>query len=202
MAESIEKKQLNNIATWMLPITPTNLPAVLRGVFFMDGNPLPDTCITMYNLEWDTQNQTLFLPVFAPLQWTFHNSISGWILLQLVELFQVTYKIQFEDATLQQAQVIPFLLGVPVPSWIVSFTMSQDKNSNNGDIWQRKNLWFGGLSRAGEYTLRRVVDEYGRYTPAFNDMLTRVPNECLVIAKSSQNDTANTIFEQSSVKGK
>ncbi len=53
MIASIEKKQLDNIATWMIPITETNLPSLLKGVFFMDGNPLPDDCITMYNLEWD-----------------------------------------------------------------------------------------------------------------------------------------------------
>ncbi|MEH2436351.1 MAG: hypothetical protein V7K25_19240 [Nostoc sp.] len=185
MTELIEKKQLNNIATWMIPIKQTNLPSVLQGVFFMDGNPLPDTCITMYNLEWDTQNRTLVLPIFAPLQWTFHNSIAGWILLRSIQLLKATYKIQFEDETLQEAQVIPVFLGIPISRAIVSFTMSQDKNSLNGDIWHRKNVWFGGLSRVGEYTLRKVVDKDGRYTPAFNDMLTRVKNECLVIVAHS-----------------
>lgn len=181
MGGAIEKKQLNNIATWMIPSKQTNLPSVLKGVFFMDGNPLPDTCLTMYNLEWDAQNRSLMLPVFGPLQWTFHNSIPGWLLLLFVQLFEVQYKIQFEDETLQHAQVIPFVLGQPISKSIVSFTMSQVQNSQNGDTWLRKNVWFGGLSRVGEYTLRRVVDESGRYTPAFNDMLTRVPNECLVI---------------------
>ncbi|MEH1941042.1 MAG: hypothetical protein V7L01_12600 [Nostoc sp.] len=193
MTELIEQKQLNNIATWMIPIRETNLPSVLKGVFFLDGNPVPDTCITMYNLEWDAQNRTLVLPVFAPLQWTFHNSIPGWITLRFIQLFKLTYKIQFEDETLQQAKIIPILLGIPISTLIVSFTMTQDKNSPNGDIWHRKNVWFGGLSRAGEYTLRRVVDEDGRYTPAFNDMLTRVPNECLVIARSSKNNASNNL---------
>ncbi|MEH2391961.1 MAG: hypothetical protein V7K21_09995 [Nostoc sp.] len=188
MAELIEKKQLNNIATWMIPIKQTNLPSVLKGVFFLDGNPLPDTCITMYNLEWDTQKRSLDLPVFAPLQWTFHNSIGGWILLHFIQWFKVIYKIQFTDETLQQAQIIPFLLGIEISTSIVSLTMSQDKNSPNGDIWHRKNVWFGGLSRAGEYTLCKVVGEDGRYTPAFNNMLTRVPNECLVIARNSKDN--------------
>lgn len=200
MTELIEKKQLNNIATWMVPIKQTNLPSVLKGVFFMDGNPLPDTCITMYNLEWDTQNRTLLLPVFAPLQWTFHNSIAGWILLHLVQLFEVIYKIQFEDETLQQAQIIPILLGIPISKSIVNFTMFLDKNSLNGDIWYRKNVWLGGLSRAGEYTLRRVVDADGRYTPAFNNMLPRVPNECLVIATNSKDNASNNISNSQFVK--
>ncbi|MHC5827823.1 MAG: hypothetical protein ACYT04_71045, partial [Nostoc sp.] len=156
--------------------------------------------ITMYNLEWDTHNRTLLLPVFAPLQWTFHNSITGWILLRLVQWFEVSYKIKFEDETLQQAQIIPILLGIPISTSIVNFTMSQDKNSLNGDIWHRKNLWFGGLSRAGEYTLRRVVDEHGNYTPAFNDMLPRVPNECLVIGIKSIDNASSNISNRQLVR--
>ncbi len=200
MTELIDKKQLNNIATWMIPIKQTNLPSILKGVFFLDGNRLPDTCITMYNLEWDTHNRALVLPVFAPLQWTFHNSIPGWILLRLVQWFEVSYKIQFEDESLQQAQIIPILLGIPISTSIVNFTMSQDKNSLNGDIWHRKNLWFGGLSRAGEYTLRRVVDEDGHYTPAFNDMLPRVPNECLVIGINSKDNASSNISNSQLVR--
>ncbi|KYC38119.1 hypothetical protein WA1_37860 [Scytonema hofmannii PCC 7110] len=183
MIGAIEKKQLDNIATWMIPVKQTNLPTVLKGVFFMDGNPLPDDCITMYNLEWDTETRSFVLPVFAPVQWTFHNSILGWILLRSAQLTQFQYKFQFDDETLQRAQITPFAFGLPIPKWIVDLTMIQDKDSNNGDIWQRKNVWFGGIPRIGEYTLRRVVDEDGRYTPAFNDMLTLVQNECLAIAR-------------------
>ncbi|MCC5632412.1 hypothetical protein LC613_32805 [Nostoc sphaeroides CHAB 2801] len=48
MAELIEKKQLNNIATWMIPIKETNLPSILKGVFFMDGNPLDKRFLNHY----------------------------------------------------------------------------------------------------------------------------------------------------------
>ncbi|MUG94339.1 hypothetical protein F7734_18940 [Scytonema sp. UIC 10036] len=186
MIGAIAQKQLDNIATWMIPIKQTNLPTVLRGIFHMDGNPLPDECITFYNLEWDTQTRSLVIPVFGPVQWTFHNSIFGWILLRSAELSQFKYKIQFDDETLQQAQIIPFAFGLPIPKWIVALTLSQDKDSSNGDTWQRKNFWFGGISRAGEYTLRRIVDENGRHTPAFNNMLTTSPNECLVITRDEK----------------
>ncbi len=182
MTEKIEIKQLDNIATWMIPLQQTELPSALKGVFFMDGNPLPDYCITMYNLEWDAENLSLFLPVFAPRQWSFHKSIPGWILLLGAKLIQFTYKIQFEDETLRRSQITPFALGLPIPRWIIDPVMYQTENSQNGDTWNRKNVWLSGiLPRIGEYTLRRVVDADGHYTPAFNDMLTKVQNECLVI---------------------
>ncbi|MEA5564105.1 hypothetical protein [Anabaena sp. UHCC 0399] len=183
MTISIEKRQFNNIATWMISTQKTNLPSVLKGVFFMDGNPAPDDCITMYNVEWDEQNNTLLLPVYAPLQWTFHNSIGGWILLRLIQLTRLTYKIQFTDATLQQAQITPIGLGIEIPRWLLNGTMHQNENSQ-GDTWERQNIWLGIIPKFADYTLRRIVDEEGCYTPAFEDMLTRVQKECLVIRNS------------------
>ncbi|MBR8834248.1 MAG: hypothetical protein DSM106950_09470 [Stigonema ocellatum SAG 48.90 = DSM 106950] len=145
MTGTIEKRILNDISTWMKPIQETNLPAILKGVFFMDGNPLPDTCITMYNLEWDSQNLSLSLPVYGPLQWTFHDSIFGWLLLLAAQISQFTYKIQFEDATLQSAQIISFSFGLPIPKWIADFSMCQTEDSRNGDTWKRKNVWLAAV---------------------------------------------------------
>lgn len=175
----IETKRLDEIATWMKACKVTNLPEILKGVFFMDGNSLPDHCITMYNLDWDPDSRTLFLPVSAPIQWTFHRSVPGWLLLRGAQLFRFTYKITFADDSLQLAQVIPLVLGIPVPIWIFDATMSREENSN-GDTWTRKTAWPGGN---GDYTLRRVVDAEGSYTPAFTNMLTKVDDECLVITE-------------------
>ncbi|AFZ02567.1 hypothetical protein [Calothrix sp. PCC 6303] len=184
MIGTIEKKNLNDIATWMTSVQETGLPDILKGVFFMDGNPLPDTCITMYNVEWDSQNLSLFIPVYGSVQWTFHNSIPGWFLLLGAKISQFGYKMQFEDATLKHAQIIPFFFGLQIPKWIFDLTMDQIGDANNGDTWKRKNLWFGGSIRIAEYTLRRVVNADGSYTPAFIDMLNKAPNECLIIARN------------------
>jgi len=181
MALKIEQKQFSNIATWMKSNQETKLPDTLKGVFFMDGNPLPDDCITMYNLEWDTQNLSLFLPVFGKVQWTFQPSIQGRILLFGAWLTRFTYKIEFEDETLMRSQITPLIFGIPFPRWVLDATMCQEENSQNGDTWKRKNIWFGGASRIGEYILRRIVDKDGNYTPAFPDMLAKVEKDCLVI---------------------
>jgi hypothetical protein len=184
MIGNIEKRNLNDIATWMISVQETGLPDILKGVFFMDGNPLPDTCITMYNVEWDSQNLSLFIPVYGLVQWTFHNSIPGWFLLVGAQISQFGYKMQFEDATLKHAQIIPFVFGLQIPKWIFDLTMDQIGNGSNGDTWKRKNIWFGGSIRIGEYTLRRVVNADGSYTPAFTDMLNKAPNECFVVARN------------------
>ncbi|NES99089.1 MAG: hypothetical protein F6K61_00645 [Sphaerospermopsis sp. SIO1G1] len=189
MSVIIQNQKLDQIATWMKPVKETNLPDVLKGVFFMDGNPLPDDCITMYNLDWNIETNSLVLPVFAPLQWTFHQTISGSILLNLVRIIQFKYKIEFSDAHLKNGQITPFIFGIKVPKYIINATIYRDENSQ-GEIWQRKNLWFGGFFRLGEYVLRRIVDENGNYTPAFHQMLNQVNNDCLVIVDDQGNTSA------------
>ncbi|ESA37395.1 hypothetical protein N836_03120 [Leptolyngbya sp. Heron Island J] len=186
MTDSVVAQKFENIASWMTSTRPTKLPDVLKGVFFMDGNPLPDDCITMYNLDWDEQTNCLTLPVTGPTQWTFHSNLLGWFLLLAAKISHFRYKIEFEDDSLQQAQITPITFGIPVPRWILDATMCQHENTNNGDLWDRKNVWFGGLPRVGEYVLRRIVDENGQYTPAFQDMLKKVDPECLVIAQDTE----------------
>ncbi|MGQ4647873.1 hypothetical protein [Lyngbya aestuarii] len=177
---SIEKQQLNNIATWMINEQQTKLPEILQGVFFMDGNPLPDDCLTMYDSRWDADRLILYLAVFAPRKWTFHDSIPGLILLRLVQFSQLIYEFQFEDETLRRAQITPVILGWRVPKQIADFSLCRENNSN-GDSWQRRTSLLGGLI-PNNYTLRRIVDKNGQYTPAFPDMLSKVNNKCLAIA--------------------
>ena len=60
---------------------PAELPEVLQGIFFMDGNVLPDDCLTMYSSDWNTDQLTLLLRVFDPVIWTFHSSMKGRMLV-------------------------------------------------------------------------------------------------------------------------
>ena len=182
LAMVIKERQLNNIATWMTGEESKDLPEVLQGVFFMDGNPLPDDCITMYNSQWDAKNLTLLLQVFAPIQWTFHASIAGRFLIYFVKLFRVTYEFRFDDETLKSADIIPILLGFKVPKFLANFLIEQDENTPNGDTWYRTNILFG-FSSSGGYILRRIVNKNGNYTPAFSNMLSKVNNDCLVISE-------------------
>lgn len=180
----IKKKQLKDIVTWMKVKHPTELPEVLQGIFFMDGNGLPDDCLTMYGSEWNADTLTLLLPVFAPVRWTFHSSTAGRILLHLVRFSRLTYSIRFSNETLQRAHITPILFRWYVPQWIVDFLMDRDESNPNGDIWHRKNSWFRRPPNGG-YTLRRIVDKDGKDTPAFQDMLSKVDNDCLIIVKDS-----------------
>jgi hypothetical protein len=69
-----------------------------------------------------------------------------------------------------------------VPQWLVDFLIDRDPSTPKGDIWYRRNSFFGRHPDSG-YTLRRIVDKDGNYTSAFPDMLSKVDSDCLIIAK-------------------
>jgi hypothetical protein len=178
----IKIEQLKDIATWMRAEKPSELPAILQGIFFMDGNRLPDDCLTLYDSKWNADKLTLSLPVYAPMKWTFHASKAGRRLLLFVKFVRLTYVIRFEDETLQRAHIMPVLLGLPIPSWLLDFLMYRDEGSPDENTWHRKNALFCQILPGG-YTLRRIVDNNSKPTPAFQEMLSKVNDDCLVIVK-------------------
>lgn len=175
-------RQLNDIANWMLADKKTEIPDILQGVFFMDGNPFPDDCLTLQGTEWDASSRILAVQVFAPFQWTFSPTNGGRRLLAIARLTKLTYEIQF-DETLKSAQITPILFGQRLPKWIAEFSMVQTENSTDGSEWYRKNSWFMGLSHAWEYTLRKILDKNGQPTPTFKKLESKIPKEFLVIEK-------------------
>lgn len=179
----VEEKQFETINQWMSTGRGTDLPDILQGVYFMDGNDLPDDCLTL-NADWDASNHTLQLPVFGPQQWTFHPSVAGRVLLTMVKVLKIVYEIRFEDETLRHAVVIPTLLGLRIPRWLTEFTMTQTADSMNGETWDRKNTIFFRLIPVGGYILRRIVDSKGNKTPVFAKMLTQVQETCIVLVHS------------------
>ncbi len=184
---TIEERRFSDIDTWMPTGRGTNLPEVLQGIYFMDGNPFPEDCLTL-NSTWDAETLTLQLSAYNPLQWTFHPSEEGRCLLNLVQNMRSAVKLRFKDDTLRHAVVIPIVNGVPFPRWIMEWTMTQTEDSENGETWNRRNTIFFGLIPRGGYTLRKIVDHNGQKTAAFDKMLAQVQETCLVVVNR---DTSN-----------
>jgi hypothetical protein len=177
----IQTKHLKDIANWMKPENPSELPEILQGIFFMDGNVLADYCLTMSGGKWNSDDLTLTLPVFAPMVWSFHDSDEGKNLLDSVVENRLIYVIQFTDRTLYHARITPIWADVPVPPSKMVFFMDIDENEPNGDIWYRTNSFNGNPPEKG-YVLRRIADGKGNYLPAFENMLAKVDKDCLIIS--------------------
>ncbi|WP_299414795.1 hypothetical protein [Acaryochloris sp. IP29b_bin.148] len=139
---SFEERQLKNIDTWMPIGRETNLPDALKGIFYMDGNPLPEDCVT-FNSTWDAENRTLKFKVFGPQQWTFHATVAGRIWLSLVKILGASVEIRFQDDNLRHAIVRPTMYGLfSMPRFLMEWTMTQAQDSVNGETWERRNTIF------------------------------------------------------------
>jgi hypothetical protein len=125
---------------------PAELPEVLQGIFFMDGNVLPDDCLTVYSSDWNADQLTLLLRVFDPAIWTFNSSMGGRMLVYLVKFSRFTYLFRFSDATLQHGHITPIVF-----EWSVPQHSSQVK-----DVWQ--------MSRGFE---KRLEKKLVRTSPLF-----------------------------------
>lgn len=180
----IEERRLDEIHAWMPTGKGTDLPEILQGIYFMDGNNLPDDCLTL-NAKWEGKNLTLLLPVLNPLQWTFHSSDEGRRLLDTIRRIDLIYEIRFKDNSLRRADILPIIFGLRLPQWILAFEMNQKEDSIDGGTWERKNFIFFRLIPRGGYTLRKVVDKDGQKLPAFKDMLAKVPEKCIVVADTN-----------------
>ena len=179
----IVEKRFDEIHTWMPTGQGTDLPDTLQGIYFMDGNKLPDDCFTM-NGQWDSARLTLLIRVFGPLQWTFHPSDSGRRLLKLIQSIKLVYEIRFHDHTFRRADAIPTAFGLRLPRWIVVFEMNQTEDSIDGSTWERSNRGFFRLIPMGGYILRKIVDKNGQRLPSFDKMLAKVQETCIIVGEN------------------
>ena len=85
---------------------------------------------------------------------------------------------------MESAQITPIIFGLRTPKWLVDFSMVQKEDSTNGNIWDRKNSWLGGLFDNFGYTLRKVLDKNGQPTSEFAGVQSKIPQEFLVVTKN------------------
>lgn len=164
----------------------TGTPANLRGLWWMDGNPLADKIISFARAKiTDVKNRSgkitghqMILPVYDEGMWSWDDSAKGRDLYGLVFEFRLTYKGQF-DVDYTFGQVTPIInplhgrIGVAIPpSKLVDFTMTKLKDKPNE--WSRDSILNG---KAYQYRLRRIVDENGKHTDDWDDFIKKVVEE-------------------------
>ena len=150
----------------------TGLPASLQGLFWMDGNPLPDKLVSFGASSWDAATRTTRIKVYDEGIWSWHGDLAGRALYGFVRAVELTYELQFNEA-LDFAEITPILhvsgKTVRVPSSIVRFTA---RLTGEG-VLLRESYLFGRLFNT--YHFRRVVTADGQRLPAFDDYVAVAP---------------------------
>ena len=72
-----------------------------------------------------------------------------------------------------------------MPTWIFVLEMNQTEDSVDGMTWNRNNRGFFRLIPLGGYILRKIIDKNGQKTPAFDNMLAKVLETCIVVTQTN-----------------
>eukprot|EP01084_Bolivina_argentea_P125219 221878_1 len=169
-----------NTPNWIIQNN-TSIPSQYRGIFYMDGNPLPDEIFTFEAGQWFEQDKLLILPV-NDNNWTYHNNCKGkCVIFTLV--WHAKYYVHFND-DLTYAYIVPTglkFLGcgehIRLCKCCVFPTLKRIKDNE----YARVNKCCCGCFETGNYTLKRVIDENGKQLDGF-ELLNKIENdECITV---------------------
>ncbi len=158
----------DEVISWMVPGTDaTGTPENLQGLWWMNGNPLADEVVSFAGVKWEevledgeVVGYTGALPVYDEGVWSWHGSLAGLSLYNLVLSTKLVYVAEF-NKDFSYGVVTPTfqpLKNGPTikldPSKFVTFTMKQvDENE-----YARDSII---LTLPSTYRFRRIVDGNG-----------------------------------------
>ena len=152
-------------------------PALLSGLWWMDGNPLPDEVLSFADAPWDGARRQTRIVVYDQGVWTWHASLPGRALYRAVQGVRLVYELHFDDA-LSFVEIKPLVeLGkvrVAIPDWLVRLTAKRVEDG----IWLRYS--YALRVHVHTYALRRIVRADGTREPAFADYVAQAPARGLV----------------------
>jgi|GEM_PF-3287804 hypothetical protein len=171
----------DQIDLFMVRGTPeNNTPEALQGLWWMNGNPLPDEIVSFAGVEWQeiVENGAVVgyrgaLPVYDEGVWSWHKSAFGRGLYNFVLSSRLVYVAEFNkdfSAGIVTPTFEPFGSGkdfeIPASNF-VTFAM----NKVDDNEYARDSIVLGGETT---YRFRRVVDANGVRLPAWQDYLSKV----------------------------
>jgi hypothetical protein len=144
----------------------TQTPKALQGIWWMNGNPLPDEMVSFASVKWqpieengEVVGYTGSLPVYDAKVWSWHDSPSGKKLYDLVRKVKLVYVAEFNKdfsygIVTPTFEVGPLPVEIP-PTKLLTFAMRKVSD----DEYSRDSL-IGGLP--SKYRFRRMVDGNGK----------------------------------------
>lgn len=145
----------------------------LKGLWWMDGNPLPDKIVSLAGSNFNPQTRTLLIKVYDQDIWSWHGNNAGRLSYNFANRVKLEYQIQFNES-LTFGAVTPFMTigGVrrTIPENVVKFTVRYSKDG----LWIRDSS-FAGSNKVYSYQFRRIVNKNGTREAAFDDYVKAAP---------------------------
>lgn len=154
----------------------TGTPEPLRGIWWMDGNPLADETVSFADVDFKADK--VFLSTFAPNNFSFHSGktpddpeyAKGTELWNKGIARRVVYEFEFEGGkesdykkaviypivTFDTADILGFDLPIKIPKQLLKFTFEYV----NDNFYRRNNYFFGVQPKEKEkagYNFKRIL---------------------------------------------
>ncbi|MES2745190.1 MAG: hypothetical protein EOP04_07015 [Proteobacteria bacterium] len=169
----------------------TQTPESIQGLWWLNGNPLPDEVLSFANMKWtpiktdgETSGWESEIPVYDQGIWTWHDSFAGRLLYSLAYKTKLNYHIVF-NSDFTHGKITPIVKAVSFlpavelpPSMLIDFELNYvDENEYSRDSVL--------LGRPHTYRFRRIVDGQGNRLPAYDEFVEKaeVPNALLPILR-------------------
>jgi hypothetical protein len=145
----------------------SQLPEVVRGVFWMAGNTYPELLVAFQAGSWDPEARRMRLRFGVPYSWSYDSSAAGWseyVFVQLSWSFGLSY-LDFEFNTNFTYALLPFsVFGATVDTWALNQVTA------DGNTWTRNRFDSNGVEMI-EYTIKKVISGGGEKLSAFDEMV-------------------------------
>ena len=148
----------------------SGIPDALEGLWWMDGNPLPDEVISFGASRWNSDERATRIVVYGERIWSWHGNLAGRLLYRRTRRVRLVYEFRF-DPDMTHGTIVPIItflgIRVRIPGALTRLTMERVRDG----LWLRKSLFFGLIPHI--YHLRRIVsgagsrlDTYAAYVKA------------------------------------
>lgn len=132
----------------------SGFPGLLQGLWWMDGNPLPDELLSLGGSTWNPETRTTRIQVYGERVWSWHGNLLGRGLYALTYLSRLDYELRFDD-DLSTGTITPIIRvfgsEVRIPERVAKLTLRLVRDGH----WLRESCFFGLFYHV--YDLRRIV---------------------------------------------
>jgi len=170
---------------------PASVNTYMRGVFYMEGNPLSDEVLSLAGGKWVESEQAYYLNVYDQNIWSWDDSTSGRLLYDAVRTFALTYKLTFDSAGVGHVEPIfhlpPYLLELPlyISDAFANFTIVPTEDPN---YFIRQSSFFG--KPVANYQFIKIIDENGQKTDKWESVyMPRINGGAIVAPAGFSNAT-------------
>jgi hypothetical protein len=196
---SIVEVDTHSADAWMSGLFPedrSEIPDHLKGIYYMDGNTMPEELATLNMCKFDKKRRTVQGNPFRTPGWTYdpappnerkHTRWRGLIQMCWMACCNPGLMIRFDDDEFK-AGALNLTLSPPCcPSWIccccchpgycieipgsTAYGMRWEQMDEEGNLWRR----YQGTDKANGYDLRKIFTK-GQRLPAYEaQMMKEVP---------------------------